>query len=71
MEMSKALVGPNISPYYISIAFAPLHFKCYFPQSWCVQGGAKFAVFPSMKSRGFYMDVRPNIGIMVCLVREI
>ena len=28
MEMKSALVGPNISPHYISIAFAPLHFKC-------------------------------------------
>ena len=28
MEMSSALVGPNISPRYISITFAPLHFRC-------------------------------------------
>ena len=27
MKMSSALVGPNISPYHISITFAPLHFK--------------------------------------------
>ena len=28
MGMSSALMGPNISPHYISITFAPLHFKC-------------------------------------------
>ena len=28
MEMQSALVGPNISSHYISITFAPLHFKC-------------------------------------------
>ena len=28
MEMSSALVGPNTSPHYISITFAPLNFKC-------------------------------------------
>ena len=28
MEMWSELVGPNISPHYISISFSPLHFKC-------------------------------------------
>ena len=28
MEMSSALVGPNISHHYISITIAPLNFKC-------------------------------------------
>ena len=28
MEMSSALRGPNISPYYTSITFAPLYSKC-------------------------------------------
>ena len=27
-EMSSTLVGPSISPHYISIKFVPLHFKC-------------------------------------------
>ena len=28
MEMSSALVGPNISPHYASITFAALQFRC-------------------------------------------
>ena len=28
MKILSALVGPNISPHYISITFVPLHFKC-------------------------------------------
>ena len=27
MQMSSALVGPNISPHYITISFDPLNFK--------------------------------------------
>ena len=53
MEMSLALVGPNISPHYISITFAPLHSVGSPPKGIISKGLCDFRKYHTISIRYF------------------